>query len=53
MEEEYRENIRVPEDADRDFVAGAFIVKDGKVLFLDHKKYGFWLPQSSARQMTC
>jgi 8-oxo-dGTP pyrophosphatase MutT (NUDIX family) len=35
--------MRVPEDADRDFVAGAFIVEDGKVLFLKHKKYGIWL----------
>jgi len=35
--------MRVPEDADRDFVAGAFIVRDGKILFLNHKKYGIWL----------
>lgn len=35
--------MRVPEDADRDFVAGAFIVEDGEILFLNHKKYGFWL----------
>ncbi len=35
--------MRVPEDADRDFVAGAFIVRNGKVLLLNHKKYGFWL----------
>lgn len=35
--------MRVPEDANRDFVAGAFIVKDEKILFLKHKKYGFWL----------
>lgn len=35
--------MRVPEDADRDFVAGAFIVKDGKVLFLNHKKLDYWL----------
>jgi 8-oxo-dGTP pyrophosphatase MutT (NUDIX family) len=34
---------KVPEDADRDFVAGAFIVEDGKVLLLRHKKYGVWL----------
>ncbi|MFQ3275376.1 MAG: 8-oxo-dGTP pyrophosphatase MutT (NUDIX family) [Candidatus Nanohaloarchaea archaeon] len=34
---------RVPEDADRDFVAGAFIVKDDEVLLLRHKKYGVWL----------
>ena len=35
--------MRVPEDADRDFVAGAFIVRDGKVLFLNHKKLDMWL----------
>jgi len=35
--------MRVPEDADRDFVAGAFVVRDGKVLFLKHRKYGIWL----------
>ena len=35
--------MRVPEEADRDFVAGAFIVKEGKVLFLNHKKYDMWL----------
>lgn len=35
--------MRLPESADRDFVAGAFIVKEGKVLFLNHKKYGVWL----------
>lgn len=34
---------RIPEDADRDFVAGAFIVDDSKVLLLRHKKYGVWL----------
>ncbi|MFP4038266.1 MAG: NUDIX hydrolase [Candidatus Nanohaloarchaea archaeon] len=35
--------MRVPEEADRDFVAGAFIIKDRKILFLKHKKYGVWL----------
>lgn len=35
--------MRVPEDADRDFVAGAFIVRNGEILFLNHRKYGFWL----------
>lgn len=35
--------MRVPESADRDFVAGAFIIKNSKVLFLRHKKYGIWL----------
>jgi 8-oxo-dGTP pyrophosphatase MutT (NUDIX family) len=34
---------KVPEDADRDFVAGAFVCRDNKILFLNHKKYGFWL----------
>lgn len=36
-------NTRVPNEADRDFVAGAFVVKDGEVLFLDHKKLDMWL----------
>ena len=35
--------MRVPDDADRDFVAGAFIVEDEKVLFLNHKKLDMWL----------
>jgi len=35
--------LRVPEGADRDFVAGAFIIEEGRVLMLRHKKYGFWL----------
>lgn len=35
--------MRVPESADRDFVAGAFIIKNNRVLFLKHKKYGIWL----------
>ena len=35
--------MRVPEKADRDFVAGAFILKDEKILFLRHKKYDTWL----------
>lgn len=35
--------MRVPESADRDFVAGAFILKDDNILFLKHKKYGVWL----------
>lgn len=33
----------MPEEADRDFVAGAFLERDGKILFLKHKKYGIWL----------
>lgn len=35
--------MRVPEGADRDFVAGAFILNEEKILFLEHKKYGVWL----------
>ena len=35
--------MRIPENADRDFVAGAFIVKHDEILFLKHKKYGIWL----------
>lgn len=35
--------MRIPEGADRDFVAGAFIVEDNQILLLNHKKYGFWL----------
>ncbi len=35
--------MRVPDNADRDFVAGAFVIKDAKILFLNHKKYGIWL----------
>ncbi len=35
--------MRVPKDADRDFVAGAFIVRNNSILFLKHKKYGIWL----------
>jgi 8-oxo-dGTP pyrophosphatase MutT (NUDIX family) len=35
--------MRVPENADRDFVAGAFIIKNNRILFLRHKKYDVWL----------
>lgn len=35
--------LRVPEGAKRDFVAGCLIVKDNKLLLIDHKKYGIWL----------
>lgn len=35
--------MRVPENADRDFVAGAFIVRGNEVLFLNHKKLDMWL----------
>ena len=30
----------VPDDAERDFTASAYIVKDGKVLFMHHSKLG-------------
>lgn len=33
----------MPDDADRDLVAGAFVVRENKVLFLKHRKYGIWL----------
>ncbi len=35
--------MRILENSDRDFVAGAFIVRDDEILFLKHKKYGIWL----------
>lgn len=35
--------MKVPEDAERDFTAGVYIVKDGKVLLLKHKKLDMWL----------
>lgn len=34
---------RVPEDADRDFTTGAFIVEDGEILLLNHRKLDVWL----------
>lgn len=36
--------LRVPEDAKRDFVAGCLIIEDSKLLLIDHDKYGIWLP---------
>ena len=33
----------LPEGADRDFTASIYVVKDGKVLLLMHKKGGMWL----------
>jgi 8-oxo-dGTP pyrophosphatase MutT (NUDIX family) len=35
--------LRVPEGAKRDFVAGCLIVRDGKLLLIDHGKYDMWL----------
>lgn len=35
--------MRVPKDAEKDFVAGAFILREGRVLFLKHEKYDVWL----------
>jgi 8-oxo-dGTP pyrophosphatase MutT (NUDIX family) len=34
---------KVPEDADRDFTSGVFIVEDGEILLLKHRKLGVWL----------
>lgn len=36
-------DTRIPDSADRDFVAGAFVVRDERILFLKHRKYGVWL----------
>jgi len=36
--------LRVPEGARRDFVAGCLIIRDGKLLLIDHSKYSIWLP---------
>lgn len=35
--------LRVPQDAKRDFVAGCLIIQDGKLLLIDHGKYDMWL----------
>ncbi|MFB6100022.1 MAG: NUDIX hydrolase [Candidatus Nanohalobium sp.] len=35
--------LRVPEGARRDFVAGCLIVRDEKLLLIDHGKYDLWL----------
>ena len=35
--------MRLPEDADRDFTAGAFILKDGEILLLKHGKLDKWM----------
>lgn len=35
--------MRLPEGADLDYTAGTLVVKDGKVLLTDHKKYDLWL----------
>lgn len=35
--------MRVPEDADRDFTASAFIVRDNRILLMKHSKLGMWL----------
>lgn len=34
----------VPDHADRDFVASAWIVRNGKILLIHHRKSGLWLP---------
>lgn len=35
--------MRVPEDADRDFTASTFVIKDSKILLMKHSKLGMWL----------
>jgi len=35
--------LRVPEDADRDFTASAFIIRNNKILLMKHSKLGMWL----------
>lgn len=35
--------MRVPENADRDFTASVFIVRDGEILLMKHSKLGMWL----------
>lgn len=35
--------MMVPENADRDFTASAFIVENNRILLLKHSKTGFWL----------
>lgn len=35
--------MRVPEDADRDFTASAFVIKDNQILLMKHSKLGMWL----------
>lgn len=35
--------MRVPEDADRDFTASAFVIRDSKILLMKHSKLGMWL----------
>ncbi len=35
--------MKVPEDADRDFTAGAIVVENGEVLLVKHSKLGMWL----------
>lgn len=33
----------IPEHADRDFTASSYVIRDGKVLLLNHRKLGVWL----------
>ena len=40
---ESQQKLRVPQGAKRDFVAGCLIVRDGKLLLIDHGKYDMWL----------
>lgn len=34
---------RVPEDADRDFTAGALVIEEGEILLIKHSKLDTWL----------
>ncbi len=33
----------LPEEAEVDYTASAFIIRDGKILFMDHEKLGQWI----------
>jgi len=33
----------LPEDAEVDYTASAFLIRDGKILFMDHEKLGQWI----------
>lgn len=35
--------MRIPEAADRDFTASAFVVRNGEVLLVDHRKLDKWV----------
>lgn len=35
--------MHIPEDADRDFTTGMFVIRDGRILLLRHRKLDQWL----------